>query len=763
MKINLIVITVFSFFSMTILRAQTNEGTDFWFGFMEHFDVGNNTMVAMVTSKNNTTGTISIPNLGWSQDFSVTANGVQIVTLPRTAETIGSESKSNNGIRVTTQLPASVYIHQYNGFRSEATVILPAESIGRSYYVMSYQGFRDEDGGTHPSEFLIVATQDETNINIVLNSRTQRGKAKGSTINITLNQGETYQVMANQPEDDLTGTYITGDKDFVLLAGNTWTQVPDYCPTRDNLLEQMYPVTAWGNIFVTVPNDQVLYDVFRILASEDNTTIEVDNGIVTRSYALDAGEFVEYLESEATYIEGNKPILVAQYNIGASCNGHPGGIGDPSMVLLNSVIQTRDTVTLYNSSFENIDENFINIIVQSSGIGDVIFDGQRLSDVGTVFNTIGPNDQFAYTSLQVSVGAHTIISEGCGVIATAYGYGRLESYAYSGGASFSNINANPIPEGGCLNDTILFDTGLSPKRYSFFWDLGDGTTTTEATFTHVYNELRDYTVVSIIEDHCLNTIDTTFRDLKVTLRQAVDTEPFQQLCQGETLSLGATDLPDARYEWTGPRGFFLEEQFPVLNNAQPNMSGAYNVIGIISGCATFPATTDVEIIALPQPDLGPDTLFCSRNNTFDLLDPGSFETYLWQDNSTASTFQVIEEGTFTVEVTDEFGCLGVDSVRLTSRCPTAIYVPNVFSPNGDQINEYFSVLGTDIIDMELSIYDRWGNLMFSGQGLDVSWDGMSKGQNAPEAVYTWVAKIVGYREDGTTYIEIKSGEVILLR
>jgi hypothetical protein len=52
-------------------QGQTNEGTDFWFAFMEHRDIGLNSMVAMITAKENTTGRISIPGQGWSEPFSV--------------------------------------------------------------------------------------------------------------------------------------------------------------------------------------------------------------------------------------------------------------------------------------------------------------------------------------------------------------------------------------------------------------------------------------------------------------------------------------------------------------------------------------------------------------------------------------------------------------------------------------------------------------------------------------------------------------------
>ena len=700
--------TIFSmlFWAITAL-SQSNEGTEFWLGFMEHFDVNANTKVVMITSKYNTNGVVSVPLTNWEQSFSVVANTVQIITLPAYTEVVGSEYIDNVGVRVTAQKPVSVYMHQYHGQRSEASVVLPSTAIGKEYYVMSYQGV-SRQGSIHPSQFLIVATKNETTFSITVSDSTEGGQTPGNITNIQLDAGECYQVQARNGSDDLTASYVTADKDFAIFGGATWTEVPVGCPFRDNLLEQMYPVTTWGRQFVTVPNENMSFNLYRILASEDNTTIEI-HGSTTNSYFINAGEFISYQKSEPTYIQSNGPIMVAQYTPGVSCSGH--FVGDPSMVLLNSIEQTRDTVTLYNSSFENITQNYINILLSTDDVPFTTFDGQDLSSIATV-NTVGLNNEFAYAQLQVSSGAHTIISQGCGVSATAYGYGDLESYSYNGGASFREINANPIPEGGCLNDTIFFDTGLPENRYSFAWDLGDGTTTTESTFTHFYDGLGSYPVELIIVDECLGTSDTVNRDLMITLRQEVEAYPDTLICEGESFSLGAFDLPGARYEWVGPNNYFSEEQFPTINQASPEQAGVYSVVGIISGCATFPKNTNIEVIPSPQPDLGPDTIYCNRDEVF-RLDPGNYDRYLWQNGSTLPSFEVdADSSEYWVEVTDIYGCIGRDSVTLRKICPTKVYIPSAFSPNFDGINDTFGVLGADIISMHFQVFNRWGALVY---------------------------------------------------
>jgi gliding motility-associated-like protein len=736
--------------------SQSNEGTDFWFGFMHHRDQNTNTKVVMITSKYNTSGTIKVPLQNWETSFSVNANDVTLISLPSFTEVTESEITTSKGIHLVSNQPVSVYAHQYHNYRSEATVVLPTSSIGRAYYVMSYQGVFIQ-GNDYPSEFLIVGVQDDTNLNITLSDDTQEGHLAGETINLNLDQGETYLVQGKSWSEDLSGTFIEGDQPFAVFGGNRWTEVPNGCAARDNLFEQMYPVSTWGKRFVTVPHLNMNYDIFRVMASEDNTTITVEASGTT-TYSLNAGEFVEFSQSQAALIESNHPVLIAQYMVGNNCNGH--NYGDPSMVLLNSIEQTRDTLTVYNSSLENIFESYINVIISTNDAPFATLDGMVIQDN---FNTqtIGENNEFTYAQIPVNNGAHTIISEGCGVIATAYGYGDVESYAYSAGASFKPINANPIPDGGCLNDTIHFDTGLSPVRYDFFWDLGDGNFSNEAEFDHFYPELGAYPVTLIITDNCLATMDTLYKDLMISLRQAVDTGNDLMICEGETIELSATDLPGATYEWQGPNAYFSDKQFPAINSALPTMSGEYSVTGTISGCSTYPAYTIVEVLPTPNPELGPDTLFCNERAQFTLY-PGLFSSYLWQDGNTNATYSVLEEGQYAVEVTNSLGCIGRDSVFMELICPTDIYVPNAFSPNDDGINDTFGIYSKDILSMKLSIFDRWGNLLFQTQKPEEQWDGTFQNKHMNTGLYVWQLEFTGVRKDGSVYDQVMSGSVYLV-
>ncbi len=87
-----------------------------------------------------------------------------------------------------------------------------------------------------------------------------------------------------------------------------------------------------------------------------------------------------------------------------------------------------------------------------------------------------------------------------------------------------------------------------------------------------------------------------------------------------------------------------------------------------------------------------------------------------------------------------------------------VYVPNIFTPNGDGVNDFFSVKILGFERLEMEIYDRWGTMVFSGAN---NWNGkfLNKGENCPAGVYFYVVK--AYRLDGRVFH--RTGSVTLTR
>jgi gliding motility-associated-like protein len=746
-------------FCTQLLWSQSNEGTEFWFGFMEHIDVGNNSKAVMISSKSNTKGRLNFPAAGFTRNFDIVAGEVTIIQLPSQAEVIGSETIGNKGIFLESQDPVSVYIHQYANMRSEATLVLPIESIGTDYYVMSYPGV-SQFNFTSYSEFLIVATEDNTKVEIIPSAETRQGRKVNLGFTVSLDQGEVYQVQTKDYADDLTGSKIVADKKICVISGNQWTQVPLGCTFMDNLMEQMYAVGTWGSKYVTIPSFNAAYDIFRVMASEDDTNIIVEYTGGTNEYNLDAGKFVEYpLYYVPSVVVSDKPILVAQFNIGSSCSNN--AYGDPSMLLINSIEQSRDTVTLFNSAFENIFENYISAIIKTDDIPITLFDGAPIAGQQVLSGVID-NGTFSYFVIDVDPGAHTIISPGCGVIASAYGYGNVESYAYGGGANFKNVNDNPLPDGGCLNDTVFFDSGLSEFRFDVEWDFGEGSSAVGVKAEHIYNTLDSFDVTMDYYDKCLEVAGQNKKTIFITLRDKVFAPDSVIGCENQFIELNATDINGATYLWKGPNNFSSTDQNAIVDSLLIGSAGPYDVIGIVSGCATFPATTAVKINPAPEPTFIVDPIFCSRETSV-ILDPGEFIAYQWSTGAFSREIEAKTGDLYSVTVTNEYDCPAAAEINIIDICPAEVFIPNIFTPNNDGINDALKVIGIDIVDFKLMIFDRWGGKVFVTESISAFWDGTINGMPMNIGVYTYVTEYTGKNKAGAFTTFTKSGTITLLR
>ncbi|HEY9262684.1 gliding motility-associated C-terminal domain-containing protein [Chitinophaga sp.] len=88
-----------------------------------------------------------------------------------------------------------------------------------------------------------------------------------------------------------------------------------------------------------------------------------------------------------------------------------------------------------------------------------------------------------------------------------------------------------------------------------------------------------------------------------------------------------------------------------------------------------------------------------------------------------------------------------------------IYVPNLFSPNGDGVNDIEYVYSTAIAQLEFRIYNQWGQLVFTSKDQRQGWDGTMSGQKQPVGVYVYIVKAT--MQDGT--VITKKGNVTLMR
>ena len=147
--------------------------------------------------------------------------------------------------------------------------------------------------------------------------------------------------------------------------------------------------------------------------------------------------------------------------------------------------------------------------------------------------------------------------------------------------------------------------------------------------------------------------------------------------------------------------------------------------------------------------------------------------YLWQGTDSLSCYdcQVAyvtpsASGLYQVQITDLNGCTATDQVQLILNKKRRVYLPNVFSPNGDGANDIFFVqTGPEVVRIEaFEVYSRWGEPVFTvfnapPNNPSFGWDGHYRGALMNGAVFTWFAKVEYV--DGA--VELFRGDVLLMR
>ncbi len=558
----IIAICCLLFLSGSALAQLTTEGTDFWFGFMDNSQPDFVTLEVYVSAKEDAVINLSNAANGFNLDANVAANSSTVIPVP-TSFMPQADGKFSFGFHLTSDVDVSVYTLNKRTFSADAAVILPTNVLGEEYLVMAH---REPPGDAQPghleSEMLVVATENNTNIEITPSVQTFSGWSANIPRTITLNAGETYQVKSS---DDLTGTRVrvigtgTTCSPIAVFGGNKFTNVGGCGGNRDHLIEQMFPISTWGKDFIYVPYEtRIGGDYVKIMAAEDATEVTV-SGIAT-PIQLNSGEFrIIKALSGVREISGNKPLQIGQFSRSQECDGVP---SDPFMIVLSPLVQRVREVTFDAFVVDEIDQYYLTLIAANDGFSDITLDGVN---IGSEFTVRGAG---AFASLNIARGTHKIIAPD-GVIAYVYGYGTSESFGYSAGVNLADLSLvieGTDPEIGlvnpeaCLNSPVVFDAlpadPDSPVDFSSYdWDMGDGTLKEGEQIEHTFSEPGTYTVTLNAEtdaDECGSSRTITItRDIVIVEVTSSDIIGSASVCPDVTgVGYSVEGPADNTYEWT---------------------------------------------------------------------------------------------------------------------------------------------------------------------------------------------------------------------
>ncbi len=229
------------------------------------------------------------------------------------------------------------------------------------------------------------------------------------------------------------------------------------------------------------------------------------------------------------------------------------------------------------------------------------------------------------------------------------------------------------------------------------------------------------------------------------------------LCNNENIVLSASATPsNVSYWWnTGETTAQITvssgQQYYVVVSNSCGSDTAYQTIYDKSVIADFTTSTDMG-----EAPLDVECINLSNNAT----------QYSWYidnqliNNNTDFSTTFENQGTYIVTLIAEnnFGCIDSLSKIIDVSLMTTVYIPNVFTPNGDGLNDVFFIKGNNILRYTFSIFNRWGELLFEGDE-QTPWDGTYQNETIPDGTYVYIVKVT-YTNDTN---EIFTGDIQKLK
>jgi gliding motility-associated-like protein len=188
----------------------------------------------------------------------------------------------------------------------------------------------------------------------------------------------------------------------------------------------------------------------------------------------------------------------------------------------------------------------------------------------------------------------------------------------------------------------------------------------------------------------------------------------------------------------------------------------------VTGCSV---TTCINVVETPNPQVPeqgePPVIFVGDSTIINT--PDIFATYEWIpfdpavlecDDCPDPWASPDTSTTFILVVKDGNGCIDTAEYRVLVCNDEEVHIPNAFTPNGDGSNDLFRVVPTEGAEVirSLLVFNRWGQKVYEGSGVNAQWDGKIGDQPAASDVYVW---ILDYECGGKSVRE--NGEVTLLR
>ena len=167
-----------------------------------------------------------------------------------------------------------------------------------------------------------------------------------------------------------------------------------------------------------------------------------------------------------------------------------------------------------------------------------------------------------------------------------------------------------------------------------------------------------------------------------------------------------------------------------------NQNGTYYDTLSTATCDSI-VTLNLTIL-LPFPVLSThDTSHCFDEGPLTLT-ANPAQAFLWMPSGeTSQRIEITQAGIYSVTATDLDQCSYTEQINVLEFCETKLLVPTGFTPNGDGLHDDVEIFGKHFTDFKITIFNRWGEVIFISTDRNIRWDGTYRGELMPPGSYPW--------------------------
>ncbi len=353
----------------------------------------------------------------------------------------------------------------------------------------------------------------------------------------------------------------------------------------------------------------------------------------------------------------------------------------------------------------------------------------------------------------------------------------------------ATINLNELLSISFTNNDSLCITGNSfnfdgvmtgPSFTQYLWNFGANASISTATDLDVngvvFNTFGLFPITLTASfDNCVEIATGSvfvYREPSIDFRVEPGNRCAPALVQFTDLSLADSPI---FYTWDFGNGNISNLENPSFYYSNPGDYSVGLTIQTNEGCVDTLTLFQEDLITIHPSPISQFTIdpiqtdICHADVTFTDLSAGAATIFYWFDDSTYFANQAFIVHNYQTSgwhrpmqiATNQFGCKDTSYQELYIE-PFVIYIPNTFSPDGDEFNNCFNAaFALEVYEWEFKIFNRWGETLFISHDPAIGWDGTYNGKLMQDGIYSYVLRYVSCEKQDAW--QILSGHVNLLK